>query len=472
MSELGTSKSTDDTISVLIVDDDPAVLSSWREILSDDLYHVTLMSDPVEADQRIGTMDVDVAVVDIRMPAMDGMELLSRLKAKRKEIEVVMMTGFGGVQDAVEAIKRGAYDFLSKPFESMEAAELTVRRAAELHRLERRVMQLEEQMEGKSVKMIGQSPAIRQVHELVRSIAASPATVLIVGESGTGKDLLARSIHESSPRAKKEMVTLNCSALPEALLESELFGHTKGAFTGATSNHQGLFKAADGGTIFLDEIGDMALPTQAKLLRTLQEGEVRPVGSSQAFNVDVRVIAATNADFEQKLADKSFREDLYYRLNVIRIEMPPLRERGDDIALLAHHFLGKHQKAIGREFAGIDPSALERMQRFRWRGNVRELENVIERAVAVSRTESITLADLPPRVVGDSDPAATLDPTSRPFNEAKSVAVERFERDYLLRLLQQHDSISAAARTAGLDRSNFRRLLRKHGIQQPKNGKK
>ena len=452
-------------ISVLVVDDEPAVLRSWREILSDTRYDVTLIGDPTQAADQLPALEIDVAVVDIRMPTMNGMELLSLIKTQRPEVEVVMMTGFGGVQDAVEAIKRGAYDFLGKPFESMEAAELTIRRAAELRRLERRLSQLERavQGEGESLRrIVGQSSAMSRVHELIKSAAPSPATVLLTGESGTGKELVARAIHEMSPRAKKNLVTVNCSALTESLLESELFGHTKGAFTGATSNHAGLFAAADGGTIFLDEIGDMALATQVKLLRTLQEGEVRPVGATKAITVDVRVIAATNRDLEQEARRGQFREDLYYRLNVVRIDMPPLRERGEDIALLAHHLLNKHQQRMGKQFDGIEPQASRCLSRYHWPGNVRQLENAMEQAVALARGPMITADDLPQEVAERSEGGVDL--SELPFPEAKSQAVDRFERSYLQGLLKRHPTISAAARAAGLDRSNFKRLLKRHGL--------
>ncbi|MCB9554932.1 MAG: sigma-54-dependent Fis family transcriptional regulator [Deltaproteobacteria bacterium] len=465
----------EDAIGVLVVDDDPSVLRSWREILSDERYSVTLLGDPLEAERVLAGGSFDIAVIDIRMPELDGMELLSQVKSKYPEIEVVMMTGFGGVQDAVEAIKRGAYDFLSKPFESMEAAELTVRRAAELRRLERRLAQLESERHGP--KIIGQSEPIKRMLEMVESVAASPATVLVVGESGTGKELLARAIHENSPRRQRALVTLNCSALPQTLLESELFGHVKGAFTGASQNHPGLFRSADGGTIFLDEIGDMALPTQATLLRTLQEGEVRPVGSTQTYTVDVRVIAATHLDLEKMCESGAFREDLYYRLNVIRIEVPPLRDRVEDIELLAQFFLRKHQAAVGKQFDGIDPTVLRALRSHPFRGNVRELENIIERAVAICRGKLITVADLPPSVGvgGGGGAAAAADPlqpassevghlSDLSFADAKAQLIERFERQYLEDALANHGSVSAAARAVGLDRSNFRRLLRRHNL--------
>ncbi len=356
----------------------------------------------------------------------------------------------------------------------MEAAELTVRRAAERILLERRVKNLERERSGHSIRgLIGQSVAIRKVTDLVRSVSSSSATVLIIGESGTGKELIARALHEKSPRKKKPLVTLNCSALTETLLESELFGHAKGAFSGATSNHQGLFEAADGGTIFLDEIGDMSQSIQVKLLRTLQEGEVRPVGSTQNINVDVRVIAATNVDLEKMAQEGTFRQDLFYRLNVVRVDMPPLKQRGDDIPMLAHYFLQKYEQISGKHFEGIRHSALKRLNAYDWPGNVRELENVIERAVVLSRGKTISASDLPAVISGKDDVSTEIeedDPEKEFLNEgisfpdAKARAVKRFEENYLRNLLLRHDNLSAAAREAGLDRSNFKRLLRRHNI--------
>ncbi|MCA9669104.1 MAG: sigma-54-dependent Fis family transcriptional regulator [Myxococcales bacterium] len=523
---------SDERIGVLVVDDDPSVLSSWRAILAGESYRLELFGDPLAADGKLESLEVDVAVVDIRMPSLDGMELLSRIKAKRPDVEVIMMTGYGGVQDAVEAIKRGAHDFLSKPFESRAAAELAVRRAFEKARLARRVAELEREVGSASTaaKIIGNSPAIRRVLDCVKLYAPHPGSVLIVGESGTGKDLVARAIHEASPRAEKKLVTLNCSAISESLLDSELFGHRKGAFTGATANKIGLFESADGGTIFLDEIGDMALATQRALLRTLQQGEVRPVGANRPITVDVRVIAATNVDFDQKMANKTFREDLFYRLNVYRIDMPPLRERGsEDIALLSQHFVQKHAAMKSKKVDGIDPRALDALQHAPWRGNVRELENTLDAAVAICSGTLVTLADLPPRIaelarpssavhfaVSEAPPPAappppkpeparaeavsakTVSPVPAPpapelaapelpaaatalggldseqvddalllpFSQAKARFVEGFERHYLASALERHGSIAAAARAAGVDRSNFRRLLKRHGIHR------
>ncbi|MBK8481179.1 MAG: sigma-54-dependent Fis family transcriptional regulator [Proteobacteria bacterium] len=454
-------------VDVLVVDDDPAVLRAWRSILRDPHYRLTLLADPLEAAARLAELRIDVAVIDLRMPRLDGLELLGRIKTERPEVEVVMMTGAGTVADAVQAIKRGAFDFLSKPFAGNEAAELTVRRAAELHRRERRLAQLEREVQGDALhRIVGQSPQILQVAALIRSVAASPATVLITGESGTGKQLVALAIHALSPRAAKPLVQLNCGALAETLLESELFGHSKGAFTGATADHPGLFVAADQGSIFLDEVGDISPAMQAKLLRTLQEGEVRPVGAIRTRLVDVRVIAATNRNLEREAQQGRFREDLFYRLNVVRIEVPPLRERGEDVLLLAEHLLRKHAQRMGRRLEGFEPPAMRALEQYAWPGNVRQLENAVERAVVLARGSSITLADLPAQISGAAPSKASVAPEllDLPFPAAKRQAVAHFERSYLTQLLARHDSVSEAARSAGLNRSNLRRLLRRHQL--------
>ncbi len=460
-------------ISVVVVDDEPVVLRAWKEILRDERYRLSLYTDPQEAAAAIDRGGFDVAVVDLRMPAMDGMTLLSRIKQDHPDVEVVMMTGYGGIQEAVDATKRGAYGFLIKPFESIDAAEHTVRRAAERRLLERRVHTLEDQMrQAGTLGFFGSSPAIRRVTKLIEAVAPSSATVLICGESGTGKEVVARAIHTRSPRREKPMVAVNCSALSETLLESELFGYTRGAFTGAVNDHKGLFEAGHGGTLFLDEIGDMPLPMQAKLLRVLQEGEVRPVGSTRTIQVDVRVLAATNADLEEKCREGRFRSDLYYRLNVVRLDLPPLRERGEDVQLLATHFLRKAAAALAKQYQGIDSEAMRALQAYAWPGNVRELENAVERAAILSHGPEIGLADLPPNVagqprVGGNGSSATHESglCGLPFAEAKTQIVERFERTYVRQLLEKEGSVAAAARAAGLDRANFRRLMRRHNLQ-------
>jgi DNA-binding NtrC family response regulator len=340
---------------------------------------------------------VDVAVLDIRMPHLSGMDLLRAIKQARPDVEVVMMTAFATVETAVEAVKAGAYDYLTKPFSNIDEVSLTVAKALERKQLKDRTRVLEEQLsvKGQFEDLIGQSSHMRAVFKLVETVSYSSATVLIQGESGTGKELVARAIHYRSPRKDKPFIAVNCSALTETLLESELFGHVKGSFTGATANKKGLFEAADGGTIFLDEIGDVPPATQVRLLRVLQEGEVKRVGANETIKVDVRVIAASNVDLARAKDQGKFREDLFYRLNVITVALPPLRDRPEDVPLLAGHFLRLYAGKMGKKVTGISPQAMEALVCHRWMGNVRELENVIERAVVLTSREVVEVEDLP-----------------------------------------------------------------------------
>jgi two-component system response regulator HydG len=450
---------------VLVVDDEPKVLKIWRRVLPQPRYDAALFTDPRRALEHLESADVDVAVVDLCMPEIDGLTLLKTIKHRWPDVEVVMISGYAGVEDAVEAIKNSAYDFLSKPLDS-KRAELVVRQAAELKLIQRRLKALEgERAEDDFLsRMVGRSPAIAKVIDLIQRVASTSATVLICGESGTGKELVAQALHENSPRRHVPLITLNCAALPEALLESELFGYVRGAFTGATKSRQGLFEAADGGSVFLDEIGNMSVATQVKLLRTLQDGEVRPVGSNHPIKVDVRILAATNADLVKKCQEKTFRTDLYYRLNVIRIDLPPLRERQEDIALLAYHFLQKHQRSFGKTPTEMTSTTLGRLTRYRWPGNVRELENAMERVAILSREgKRITPSDLPAAMSQDLTRREPGDGSL--FAEAREKVIARFERAYLVEILQRHGgSVHAAAREAGMDRSNFKRLLRRHRL--------
>jgi DNA-binding NtrC family response regulator len=411
-----------------------------------------------------------------------------------------MMTAYSRVEDAVTAVRIGAYDFLTKPFPSVDAVAISVSKAAERRRLIARARALEEELErggGSGTgfgDLIGTSTAMRGVYRLVEGVAAAQSTVLILGESGTGKELVARAIHRRSARASKPFVAVNCSAVPDNLIESELFGHVKGAFTSAVGARQGLFELADKGTLFLDEVGDLSLAAQVKLLRALQEGEIKPVGSSTTKIVDVRVVAATNVDLREKLSSGRFREDLYYRLNVIALNLPPLRERREDVPLLAQHFLRKYARQTGKDVKRITPDALAALGAHAWPGNVRQLENAIERAVVLATHDELTLADLPseisgerPRVVAQpkleaAAPAPAATPATTPMDpaaaietlaaalaeltypEAKKRLVRDFDRAYAAQLLQRAGgNVSEAARLAGLDRSNFRRVFRRHG---------
>ncbi|MFT3837698.1 MAG: sigma-54 dependent transcriptional regulator [Myxococcaceae bacterium] len=457
-------------VKVLVVDDDPVVLRAAQEILSREGYQVVAIDDSVEALAAVKDPSFDVAVLDIKMPNLSGMDLLKALKSARPDVEVLMMTAFATVETAVEAVKAGAYDYLTKPFENIDVLSLAVARAAEKKALRDRTRVLEEQLTARSQfeDLIGQSAQMRSVFKLVETVSYSTATVLIQGESGTGKELVARAIHYRSPRKDKPFVAVNCSALTDTLLESELFGHVKGSFTGATGNKKGLFEAADGGTIFLDEIGDIPPATQVRLLRVLQEGEIRRVGANENVKVDVRVIAASNVDLAKAKEQGKFREDLFYRLNVIRVALPPLRDRPEDVPLLAHHFLKKYSGKLGKKVTGFIPQAMEALTCNRWEGNVRELENVIERSVVLTPREQIDLDDLPPEVkegprVGGEVEVFSL--AHLPYAQAKKLALRAFERRYLATLLEKcGNNVSSAARAAQVDRSNFRRLLKMYEV--------
>jgi two-component system response regulator HydG len=462
-------------VRVLVVDDEPTLLRALEALLRRKGYDVTALESPIAATQKLAQEDFDVALLDVKMPQLSGLELLHAVKHRRPEVEVIMMTGHATVETALAAVKAGAYDYLTKPFEDIELVARAVAKAAERKALFDRNRQLETQLRERSGTesegLVGNSGGIREVTRMIEAVAYSSATVLVTGESGTGKELVARALHARSPRRSHSFVALNCGALTETLLESELFGHVKGAFTGAQRDQKGLFDAADGGTIFLDEIGDIPPPTQVRLLRVLQEGEIKRVGSAEAIRVDVRVIAATHRDLPKLVKGGKFREDLFYRLNVINVPLPPLRERVEDIPLLAHHFLRRYTERLGKKVRAVAPEAIDLCSGYRWPGNVRELENAIERAVVLCRGDTIVPADLPPAVTGRTAPLVREVPAtgeeatwlSLSYAAAKEQALRRFEKGYVDALMKACDNnISAAARKAGMDRSNFKRVLRKY----------
>ncbi len=456
---------------VLVVDDDKVVLKAVAEILRRASCEVVAIEDSVEGLAAAVEPGFDVAVLDIKMPNLSGMDLLQEIKSKRPEMEVVMMTAFATVETAVTAVKAGAFDYLTKPFENIDEVVFTIQKAYERKSLLDRNRQLEVMLDVRDrfEGLIGQGPKMQAVFRMIEGVAYSSATVLIQGESGTGKELAARALHYKSPRRDKPFVAVNCSALTETLLESELFGHVRGSFTGAVANKKGLFEAADGGTLFLDEIGDIPPSTQVRLLRALQEGEIKRVGSNDTIKVDVRVIAATNKDLPKAMAEGHFREDLYYRLNVISINLPPLRERPEDIPLLVHHFLTKYGAKTGKQLTRAEPAAMEALTTHRWSGNVRELENVIERAVVLAQGTTLTTNDLPPNFGGERAGAEVASSTLShlPYAQAKKLALRAFERRYLTSVLQRaNGNISLAARQAGVDRSNFRRLLKQYAVER------
>lgn len=377
-----------EVVSLLIVDDEPSVGDSLMSWFKEEGYQVDVAQDAKTCLTKMAERQYDIYLVDIRMPGIDGLELQRRIKKVQPDATIIIMTAYASVESAVEALKQGAYDYITKPFDPDELAHL-VRNAAERKRLMLESQKLKARLEESSEtpEIVGKSKAMQQVMELVHTVAKTDATVLIRGESGTGKELIARAIHANSNRRYMPIVTVNCGALAEGVLESELFGHEKGAFTGAHYQRKGKFEMADGGTIFLDEIGDISLKTQTDLLRVLEEKKFFRVGGNKEIYSDFRTIAATNKDVEQMVADGTFRSDLYYRLNVFTIFIPSLKERPEDIPVLIEHFIGKYARSMNKQIRGIDPSAMGMLLTYDWPGNVRELENAIERAIVVTKSE-------------------------------------------------------------------------------------
>jgi DNA-binding NtrC family response regulator len=454
-------------VRVLVVDDKENILKLFEKILAEG-YEVTTALDGARALSLLATGDFDVVVTDIRMPGAGGFEVLAAVKARSPSTEVVMMTGYGTVGDAVRAMKLGAYDYLEKPFDP-DAAALAVARAAERRRLRDEAASLRRELQGIHAfhNLVGKSGRMRDVYRLLEQAAGLDITVLLGGETGTGKELAARAIHYHSSRKERRFVPVNCGALPPDLVESELFGHARGAFTGATSAKGGLFEEADGGTIFLDEIGELPLQTQVKLNRVIQEREVRRVGEASPVKVDVRVVAATHRDLRAEVAAGRFREDLFYRLNVFPIRLPPLRERAEDVPLLAAHFLAKHARAMRREVTGLDPEALRLLTSWAWPGNVRELENAIERAVAIASGSTLLPRDLPPELALATPvlpPVPVL--AAMPYREVVEQAQDRVSREYLVALLSEFQgNVTRAAARAGVERESLHRLLKRYGLR-------
>ncbi len=456
---------------VLVVDDEEALRKGLARILSGRGCEVTTAESGRAALEVLQTTRPDVLLSDLFMPGLTGLQLLEETKRRWPEVEVVLMTAYADVDTAVAAVKGGAYDFLTKPFASNEAVVLAVAKAAEHHRLVERAQRLEKRLLSaeRFGELVGSSRKMQEVYRLIEGVASATSTVLVLGESGTGKELVARAIHQLSPRAARPFVTVNCAAIPKDLVESELFGHVRGAFTGAQSARAGLFDTANGGTIFLDEVGDLPLAAQVKLLRALQDGEIKRVGADEAHVVDVRVLAATNVDLKAKIQSGEFRRDLFYRLNVIAIELPPLRERDEDVVLLATHFVQKLAVRMNREPKRVSESATRALRAYEWPGNVRELEHAIEHAFVLSHGDVIDASDLPlPRGDhGAREDARTKAPWSDesyglPYAEAKRRVLADFDLAYVREQLKKTGgNVSEAARLSGLDRSNFRRVMRR-----------
>jgi DNA-binding NtrC family response regulator len=443
---------------VLVVEDEELMRTILRQLLEDEGYRVLTADSAETALEIFSKAEVDVTLTDIKMSGMDGLELLSQIKAIDDDSMVIVMTAYSSVDSAIAALRRGVYDYITKPFVNEDLLK-TVRNAIRTKELakENRALRRELDKKYSFSEIIGTSEALQKVFYLVEKVANTTASILIQGESGTGKELIARAIHFNSSRAGRPFLAVNCGALPESLLESELFGHTKGSFTGATADKKGLFRSADGGTLFLDEIGEMPLALQVKLLRALQEQEVLPVGSSVAVKFDTRIIAATNKNLETEVSENRFREDLFYRLNVIEITLPPLRERREDIPLLVKHFAAKtarHQKATEKS---ISKEAMTALVSYNWPGNVRELENAVERAFILSEGE-IEPESLPPKIRINAQHSLEMrDP------EGLRPTLEEMERRYILEILAGvNDDKTQAANILGIDLSTLYRKLKRY----------
>jgi two-component system nitrogen regulation response regulator NtrX len=446
--------------SILIVDDEPGVRSALSGVLQDEGYDVEAVDSGEVCLDRLSRQSYDVVLLDIWLPGMDGIATLTRMRERQIETQVVIISGHGTVDSAVRAIKMGAFDFVEKPL-SLEKTVLVVRNALRQRRLEAENRALRAQVDAQHT-LVGESYAIEQLREQIATAAPTNGRVLIMGENGTGKELVARNIHALSRRRTAPFVEVNCAAIPDELIESELFGHVRGAFTGAVADRRGKFEAAQGGTIFLDEIGDMSLRTQAKVLRVLQEQVMEAVGGSTRIRVDARVLAATTKDLPAEIRAGRFREDLYFRLNVIPIFVPPLRDRQEDIPILADHFMAMLAKEYGRRPKVFERDAVTVLQQYSWPGNVRELRNVVERLMIMVPGDRITSRDLTFLELGT---VASTDAARPAPLTALHEARDQFERDYILRALaQQHGNISRTAEVLGVERSNLYRKMRAFGI--------
>ena len=458
---------------VTIVDDEPLIVAAWSRTLAAK-FDLKTFTDPIAAACSFATEDADVVLLDVQMPGMDGLALLEKLRQAQPTAEAIIITGHGTIQTAVRAIQMGAYDFLCKPVDDMAGAIRRIESAIERKRLREVNKSLRASLDAylPDSDLIGDSLPMRKLRELISQVADSPAPVTICGESGTGKELAARALHQKSSRHDKPFLAVNCAALPATLIDSELFGHERGAFTGAVAAHKGLFDAADGGTLFLDEIGDVPAQTQVHLLRALQDGEIRAVGATRSRKVDVRVIAATNVNLERAIREGKFREDFYYRISTFRIDLPPLRDRREDIPMIALHLLKKYAARAGRVVSVFSDATLQALVAYDWPGNVRELNNALEHASTLCTGATIELDHLPAFVLASGRTRArntlsnaTGTVASLLFSTARDQVIEQFEKRYLEDLLVMNGgNLSESARRSGLDRSNLRRLLKKHNI--------
>ena len=452
---------------ILVIDDEPGLRHTISLILREDGHEVETAADGAAALASLATSDASVIVCDVRMPAMDGLTFLDKYRAVAGRALVVMMSAYGDDDAAIEAIRRGACDYISKPFRA-DQLQLVIRKAIERESLRNEVARLSEELGALrgADGVVGHSAALREVVAMARKVARHPSTVLITGESGTGKELIARLVHSSSPRASATFVAVNCAAIPDALLESELFGHARGAFTGAAQERTGLFEEANGGTIFLDEIGELPLALQVKLLRVLQEGEIRRVGDNAARSVDVRVVAATSRDLEAEVAAARFRADLYYRVNVVRLHLPALRERREDVAELARHFASANATRLKMPAPSISPAAIKALLEYDWPGNVRELENVIERALVLTDDARIDVAQLP----NDVTRRDAASPNGKPSALGEDLSVKRrtesLERELIAQALERTSgNRTRAAQLLDLSHRALLYKIREYGLE-------
>lgn len=455
-------------VHVLVVDDDPALREILQESLTRESYHVSTAEDGAQAIQAVKETVIHIVITDYQLPDIDGLEVIDRLSKLDAKIIPIVMTGFGTIETAVRAMKSGAFDFITKPFD-LETVAVVVRKAAEFHRLrqENHLLRRAVRDQYRLEQLVGVSEPMQQVMEFVQKVADSDSTVMIQGESGTGKELVARMLHFNSLRRDRPLVPVNCGAIPENLLESELFGHEKGAFTGATHARMGRFELAHGGTIFLDEIGELSLPLQVKLLRVLQEREFERVGGNRTIHVDVRIIAATNQDLEAMVEEKRFRQDLFYRLNVIPIVIPPLRERRTDIPLLIDHFLARFNQNKHTEVVGLDDEALRLLTEYDWPGNIRELENMMERLVVLKKHGILSFEDLPQKIGRRSIIPELKEQFIRLSEDGIHLSreVEQYEKHLIMEALKKANGVtSRAAQLLHLNRTTLVEKLKRKGV--------
>ncbi|VAX30196.1 Response regulator of zinc sigma-54-dependent two-component system [hydrothermal vent metagenome] len=460
---------------VLIVDDEDIVRASCRKLLKPHGYRVSEAENAGRALKLMDTMSFDLVLSDLKLPDASGIELLKDIKEGYPDTEVILMTGYGTVFTAVEAMKLGAYDYVEKPFRPEELVSLAGR-AIERKSLREENIRLKKELSAQYIKnIVGTSKAMEKVFRLIGTVAPTASTVLITGESGTGKELVARAVHYNSPRKDRPFVVIDCGTLADELIESELFGHKRGAFTGAVTDKKGLIEEAEGGTLFLDEIGNLPLPLQSKLLRVLQEKEYRPVGDKKATKVDTRFITATNKDLPAMVKAGTFREDLFYRLDIFPIHVPPLRERREDIPLLAYHFLKKYSDELGKEIKNISAEAMRILSSCRWPGNIRELENTIQRAILLADNSTIKSEILGFLTLSQTELSRT-EHIPRNIEELKEIkkdlrekSIEKVEKIFIAEALKRNEwNISRAASDVGMQRSNFHALIKKHRISRPK----